>query len=202
MVGVIRRMNALREILWIRNGPGAAILPPNVTKIHLEFARKMEGGHMGPRKFWRENLPRLKFWNPAVPMIVNRIADPLGPAILTVYLREGGGPLAKADVSQPSSATDGMSKAPPPANDEKVLVVDMKGLRSDEILKEFLKKTSAVPVETPLEEKMEIQEIEDLRRRGQIDRERNAKMLQEQRREKARLAQAMSEAAAIKASAT
>jgi hypothetical protein len=41
--------DTLPKILWIRHGPGAAILPPNVSRIHLEFAKRLNGGHMGPR---------------------------------------------------------------------------------------------------------------------------------------------------------
>ena len=33
----------------IRTGPGAAILPPEVKRIHLDFAIKINDGHAGPR---------------------------------------------------------------------------------------------------------------------------------------------------------
>lgn len=37
------------QLINIRCGPGAAILPPEVTRIHLDFATKINGGHMGAR---------------------------------------------------------------------------------------------------------------------------------------------------------
>lgn len=70
----------------IRNGPGAAILPPTVTKLHLEFAHKFDHGHAGPRKFWKTHLPSLKYHNPTVPMIVNRTRDQRSTPILTIYM--------------------------------------------------------------------------------------------------------------------
>lgn len=45
---------------------------------------------MGARKFWRENLTRLKYYNPAVPMFVNRHDEPEGSAILSIYIRDDG----------------------------------------------------------------------------------------------------------------
>ncbi|KAK5661490.1 hypothetical protein OQA88_11394 [Cercophora sp. LCS_1] len=150
------------------------------------------------RKFWQENLPRLKFWNPKVPMIVNRRPEPQGPATLTLYLRDGK---ATGELSQPSSSTEGLSKAPQPVEGEKAVVVDVKGLHSTEILEALMAKTSAVPVQPTPEEEAEMKDIEELRRRGEIDRQENRKKLEELRKEKARLAQAMSEAAAIKAAA-
>jgi len=50
MVAVIKRMRKLRaKLLAIRIGPGAAVLPPEVTRIHMDFARDIEDGHYGPR---------------------------------------------------------------------------------------------------------------------------------------------------------
>ncbi|KAF3766339.1 hypothetical protein M406DRAFT_68691 [Cryphonectria parasitica EP155] len=87
MSAIGRRMNDLKSLMYVRNGPGAAILPPTVTKIHLEFAHKWDGGHYGPRKFWQKNLPRLKYHNPAVPMIVNRTKDQTAAATLSIYMK-------------------------------------------------------------------------------------------------------------------
>lgn len=36
------------KILKIRNGPGSAILPPSLTRIHLTFANNVRG-HVGPK---------------------------------------------------------------------------------------------------------------------------------------------------------
>lgn len=50
MVGIPQRMRKLHNrLLAIRTGPGAAVLPKDVQRIELQFARKIDGGHMGPR---------------------------------------------------------------------------------------------------------------------------------------------------------
>ncbi|KAG0646061.1 hypothetical protein D0Z07_8212 [Hyphodiscus hymeniophilus] len=59
MVTVIRRMRKLRtindsqltsaQLLALKLGPGAAVFPPEVTRLHLEFAVKQENGHTGAR---------------------------------------------------------------------------------------------------------------------------------------------------------
>ncbi|KAK4228960.1 CI-B8 domain-containing protein [Podospora fimiseda] len=199
MVGVIRRMNKLSEkLLTVKHGPGAAVLPTEVARIHLEFAHKLNDGHMGPRKFWRQNLRRLKYWNPAIPMVVNRTHDQKGPATLSIYFREPGAPIQQ-DTPMPSSSNDGDAKAPPAADGERLVTINMKNRRSDEILKDFLTKTGAVPVKPTAQEELLMQEIEELKARGEVDRERVSKMVAHEKRERQIRAQAQAEAAAIKA---
>ncbi|KAK4121775.1 hypothetical protein N657DRAFT_673048 [Parathielavia appendiculata] len=198
MVGVIRRMNKLNaQLVRIRNGPGAAVLPQDVTRIHMEFAHKFNNGHMGPRKFWQDALPRLKYWNPAVPMVVNRTHDQEGPATLTLYFREPGATL-KSDVPQPGSSTDGFAKAPTPAEGERAVTIDMKNRRSEAILKEFMDKSGAVPVKPTAQDELLMREVEEREVQSRIDYERIRKLNEEAKREKAMLAQAQSEAAAIR----
>jgi len=71
-------------------GPGAAILPPDVTKIHMDFALKGNVGHVGPKKFWRECLPRLKYYNPAVSMTVNRTTENTTDPVMTIHFNKNG----------------------------------------------------------------------------------------------------------------
>lgn len=78
----------------LRIGNGSAILPANINGIHLEFA-KQKWGHNGVRAFWRDYMKSLKYHNPRVPMIVNRIQDPRGPATLSIYFE--GQPKSIAD---------------------------------------------------------------------------------------------------------
>ncbi|KAL2126181.1 hypothetical protein VTI74DRAFT_1522 [Chaetomium olivicolor] len=153
---------------------------------------------MGPRKFWQHALPRLKYWNPAVPMIVNRTHDQDGPAKLTIYFREPGATLP-SDVPQASSSNDGFSKAPAPAQGERALLIDMKNRRSEAILKEFMDKSGAVAVKPTPQDEAEIREIEELEARSKIDHERVRKRNEALKREKQMIKQAHSEAAAIKA---
>ena len=131
-------------------------------------------------------------------MIVNRTEDQQGPATLTIYFREEA-KLHPKEVPQPPSSTNGVSKAPVPATGETAVTIDIKGVHSTEILTNFMQKTAAEPVKLTPQEEAEIEKLADLRRRGEIDRAENAKILAEEKREKARLAMALSEAAAIKA---
>ncbi|KAF4818030.1 hypothetical protein CGCSCA5_v005657 [Colletotrichum siamense] len=194
MVNVGKRWHALRAILSVRHGPGAAILPPNVTRIHMEFAKTMEGGHMGPRKFWQNMLRRLKYHNPAVPMIVNRKATNEGAAMMHIYFSKGA-PIDPATLPQnPSSAMDG-SKAPEPTENERVVKLDIKDKRSEEILERFIAEAEATPV-TPTEEELrEMEEVEKLRVKGEKDRVANAKIRDEAKKQKAMLDKARAEVA-------
>lgn len=161
--------------------------------------RRQTDRAVADRKFWREALPRLKYWNPAIPMIVNRTRNQEGPATLTLYFREPGATL-KSDIPQPSSSTDGYAKAPAPAEGERVVTIDLKNRHSDAILKDFMDKSGAVPVTPTPQDEAERREIEEIKVRSAIDRERIRKMNEAIKREKAMIAQAHSEAAAIRAS--
>jgi large subunit ribosomal protein MRP49 len=37
------------QLLDLRCGPGAAVLPTEVTRIHMDFSTKLGGGHMGAK---------------------------------------------------------------------------------------------------------------------------------------------------------
>lgn len=163
---------------------------------------------MLPRKFAKENLPRLKYWNPATPMIVNRHNDNTQAPRMTIYLRDEDVHLRYDDVtagpgnataSTLSSAWDGSAKAPLPTDEERAVTIEMRNQHSSVILKEFLEKTRAVPVFPTPQEQSELDEIEDLRRRGEVDRERLRKLREAEKREEALMSQARSEAAAFKA---
>ncbi len=48
----LRAVNSHRpqlQLLAIRLGPGAAILPKNIDRLHMDFAIKIDDGHRGPR---------------------------------------------------------------------------------------------------------------------------------------------------------
>jgi large subunit ribosomal protein MRP49 len=152
------------------------------------------------RKFWRENLPRLKYWNPATPMIVNRHNDNSVPPTMTIYFRDDGATVQDQN-SALHSSTKNESKAPLPADGERTLTIEMRNQHSTTILKEFLSKTGAVPVNPTPEELVEMQEAEELRRRGEVDRVRMKKTVDAAKREKSLMAQAKTEAAAFKATA-
>lgn len=200
----------------MRNGPGAAKLPTNVTKIHLEFAHRINDGHMGGRKFWQENLPRLKYHNPEVPMIVNRTHEQTGPATLSIYM-SGEAPQQPAQIEGPTgaapkravattdawrtiaSSTMGNARAPPPAEGETVVTINMKNVRSDEILRQFLEKTGAAEVEPSPEDQEEMARLLELQERAVYDKEVQKRYREKIQSEKKLLERARQEADALKA---
>ncbi|KAK4139170.1 CI-B8 domain-containing protein [Dichotomopilus funicola] len=202
MVNIGHRLRNLDSLLNLRTGPGAAILPKDVTRIHMRFALRLEGGHMGPRKFFRENLPRLKFHNPTIPMIVQRNDDNAGPATLSIYFREATGSATAAETPwgiTSSRVMDGSIEPPAPGPGERVLTINMRGAHSEKILKDFLTKTGAVAVPiSPRDEALK-RKLEELEVYAEIDRARVLKEHQDYKREKRMLEQAQSEAAALKA---
>ncbi|KAL6698996.1 mitochondrial ribosomal protein L51 [Trichoderma pleuroticola] len=165
---------ALTQLINIRCGPGAAILPAEVTRIHMDFGLRLKGGHMGARKFWREYLPRLKYHNPSIPMIVNRHDQNQLPPTMTIYLRNAGSsaPASSDPIAQPSSSRTNLSKAQPPTADERVVHIDMTNKHSSHILEFFMAETRAVPLQPTNEEIAEMQALETLRKNAEVDRER------------------------------
>lgn len=147
------------------------------------------------RKFWQNMLRRLKYHNPAVPMIVNRKATNEGAAMMHIYFSKGA-PIDPATLPQnPSSAMDG-SKAPEPTENERVVKLDIKDKRSEEILERFIAEAEATPV-TPTEEELrEMEEVEKLRVKAEKDRVANAKIREEAKKQKAMLDKARAEVAA------
>ncbi|CVK86792.1 related to ribosomal protein MRP49 [Fusarium mangiferae] len=179
------RFNKLRaKIISLRCGPGAAILPPEVTRIHMDFATSFKNGHMGAKKFWRENLPRLKYHNPSVPMIVNRHSRNNKKPTISIYLRKPDTSTpAPATRSQPSSSRNNMSKATPPDADEKIITVDMTEKHSSHILEYVLAETRAVPIKPTKEEIRELQELDAMARQAEVDRARMRSLREEKKRE-------------------
>ncbi|KAI0799414.1 CI-B8 domain-containing protein [Xylaria sp. FL0064] len=210
MVNPGKRMNLLKALLDLRHGPGAAILPPEITRIHMDFALKWNDGHFGPRKFWRTCLPRLKYWNPAIPMLVNRYNDQAGPATMSIYFRQNSpfsDPASTAEAvrnmpplaQQPHSSTENEHPAPPPEEGESVITINMKNVHSDVILSEFLAKTNATVIHPTPDEEVEMRQVEERTERGAIDRAIVKKYVEDKRREERMSLLAKQEAEAIKA---
>ncbi|KAG6109093.1 hypothetical protein E4U14_003382 [Claviceps sp. LM454 group G7] len=185
----------MRPLMNLRCGPGAAILPPEVTRIHLDFAMRMDGGHMGARKFWREKLPRLKYHNPSIPMIVNRHDQNTTSPLLTIYLRTKPATAddsTTASAPQPASSRTNLSKAQPPAPNEEIVTIDMKNKQSSQILEQFLQETRAVPLQPTKEDIEEMQYLEEIRLQGDADREVMRQKREELKREEDMLKRARS----------
>lgn len=146
------------------------MLPKNVSKIHMVFAARMKDGHLGPRKFWRQCLPRLKYHNPTVSMTVERNTNQEGPAVMTVHFTE-------ADAAKEA---------------EKVVTIDMKYKHESEILAQVMELTKAEPVSATQEEIDMLQKLEEAQKKSDEDRARNEAYKEAKARSDAILAQARS----------
>ncbi|KAK8039111.1 hypothetical protein PG993_007522 [Apiospora rasikravindrae] len=211
MVNPGKRMNILKTKVALTRK--RTILPPEISRLHMDFALRWNDGHMGPRKFWKTCLPRLKFWNPAVPMIINRSSNNAGPATLSIYFRQAAAAAAAPTTpagsapkvnfvtplaQQPHSSTTNECPAPLPEEGERVVTIEMKHQHSDAILQEFLQKTGATVLQPSPDELNEMRQAEDLKDRAAIDRSIMKKYIDDKRAEERLLARAREEAEAIR----
>lgn len=191
-------------MLDIRVGTGAAILPsvanaskdfPAVTRLHLTYARKIYDGHQGARHFWRNCLPRLKYHNPGVRMSVQQTQDQEGPAALTIYFAERVGSTATA-IAGKKPVTDKL--APPPEDNEKTAVVDVKGLDFKEIWSRVKASTGAEELRASSEEEAEMKRLQELTEKASKDRQRIQAMQQAKKDQERMLAEARGQVEKLK----
>ena len=161
------------QLLDIRLGPGAAILPPDVKRLHLSFAYKLNDGHFGARKVWRQYLPRLKYHNPAVSMTVDRSHDNAGPATLTIFFAPSGSTSTASASSSPSpTSSTSITKATSEHKPfERVESIDMKHKHEKEILEQLMQVTKAVQVVPSEEEELDMKNLEEHSARSKRDSE-------------------------------
>ncbi|KAK4540687.1 hypothetical protein LTR36_009018 [Oleoguttula mirabilis] len=191
MVSLPQRMRKLQtKLLAIRLGSGALVLPKDVTRIHMRFAQKIDGGHMGPRAFWRHELIRLKYHNPAVSMTIDRTATADDPAVMSVHFASADAPQSSDSTTQTSTPP---SDAAPPT--DRVQTIDMKHRTNLDILGELQKLTKAFAVEATAEEREEMQMLEDHRVKSARDSKLSQEVRARQKREKELLKQARGELA-------
>ncbi|KJZ80402.1 hypothetical protein HIM_00252 [Hirsutella minnesotensis 3608] len=161
----------------------------------MDFALKIKGGHMGPRKFWRDYLPALKYHNPSVPMIVNRHDKQKTPPVMTIYLRtkttQGDSAAASSEPQQqlPSSRTN-LSKAPPVAPGERCVHLEMRKKRSNAIWDQFVASTRAKVVQPNEHDVEELRAVDAHRKQAAVDRERNRQIRAELKKEQEMLKRA------------
>ncbi|KAK9468148.1 hypothetical protein V1512DRAFT_258862 [Lipomyces arxii] len=104
-------------------GQGAVRLPYNATSLTLKFKTLNKYGHMGARKFWKEYLPKIQFHNPNLAISVIRTS-----------------PQSKEDEeNEPASLSVIFNDRPP-------FELDIKNMRSEAILHQFINGTSAEQV--------------------------------------------------------
>ncbi|KAK2757671.1 hypothetical protein FQN54_004640 [Arachnomyces sp. PD_36] len=180
MVNLIQRMRKLNQLLSIRLGPGAAILPspttPSkslgpITRLHLSYAQKIYGGHHGARKFWRICLPRLKYHNPAVPMTVKQTKEPADPAVMSIYYNTSSEEGTGAGAAENKGAGIEDANAPKPGEGEAVLTLDMKNKTFEEVWRKFRDVTGAKEVQATEADKELIVEMEAHNVKAHRDRE-------------------------------
>ncbi|KAI4097470.1 MAG: hypothetical protein L6R37_006799 [Teloschistes peruensis] len=179
------------QLYNIRLGQGAAILPKDIKRIHLDFAFKISDGHFGARKVWRNYLPRLKYHNPAVSMTVNRSQDQAGPATLTIfYASPHDSSTSSPSSAAPSSSSTSITSTSDHTPFERAETIGMKHRHESQILSDLLNLTKATPIVASPEEVAELQALADEKKRSEADRARNAAYTEQKRQEKALLDQA------------
>jgi len=123
---------------------------------------------MGPRKFWRHELVRLKYHNPSVSMTVDRNQTQDGPATMAVHFADEEAGEAK----------------------ERVETINMKNFSSSDILDALVRLTKAYPIEPTPEDREELAKLEEQQKRS----ERDSKLSQEVRAKAKREAQLLEQA--------
>ncbi|MCJ1448437.1 MAG: hypothetical protein MMC23_008952 [Stictis urceolatum] len=166
----------MTQLLDIRLGPGAVVLPPKIKRIHLDFASKINDGHFGARKVWRTYLPRLKYHNPTVSMTVNRSTDQAGPATMTIIFAQPG---------HPTTSTADLS-----GSNERIETIDMKHKHESDILRSLMEITGAEDTKATAEEELDLRQLAEDRIRSEQDRVRSRLDLESRRREAQLLEQA------------
>lgn len=139
-------------------------------------------------------------------MIVNRHTDNDRAPTLTVYLRKSPSAAASSSSSspdgaapaviQPASSRVDLSKAQPPAPHERTVEISMQNKHSSDILDFLIAETGARALQPTAEEIREMQELEEKKARGDVDRQNNLRKMAERQREADMLKQAR-EAAGI-----
>jgi large subunit ribosomal protein MRP49 len=135
------------------------------------------------RKFWRENLPRLKYHNPTVPMVVNRHWNTEAESFMTVYMRKPNA-TTPTTTSIPESSFGGLAKAPAPGPEETAVKINMKMQHSEAILDQFIAATK--------EEVAEITSLVEQKKQAEVDRSHNKAVRAEKKREEDMLKMARS----------
>ncbi|PGG98044.1 hypothetical protein GX51_07018 [Blastomyces parvus] len=200
MVSLVKRMRALKTLLNIRVGLGAALLPPAtstpglppVSRIHLTYAQKIYEGHGGPRKFWRVCLPRLKYHNPALAVTVKQTTEQEGPATLSIYFKnEAAATTGSQGATTAPPTLEGAEEppvdefAPPPAESEIVRRVNIKRKTLRHIWDDFKQMTGAEDIPLSEADKAEIEEVQRQKELSDLDRKRvaeNRQMIKDQQK--------------------
>ena len=122
-------------------------------------------------------------------MTVERSDNQSGPSVLTVHY----GARSQPALSLPTISDDDGVSIEDRGSSDKTETIDMKGKHEREILNDLLGITRARTVESTEEEAAELAQLEEQQRRSGVDRERTARVVEAEKREKMLLEQARGE---------
>ena len=149
--------------------------------------------------FWRHELVRLKFHNPAIPMSIDRTAAQTDPALLSVHYTNPDAVQSSSSATSAPAARDSTTKNTTPSDaspTERVETINMTHSNNTEILEAFVRLTKAYPVEPTAAEKEELATLEEQRVRSAAASKLSAEVRARQKREKELLEQARGDIAA------
>jgi len=162
----------------------------------MRFAPNIHGGHYGSRKFWRHELVRLKYHNPAIPMTIDRNVPQEDPAIMTVHFTSADAQQSSGSPTSapaPTGSTSGDKTTSDHASTTRTEQISMTDRQASEILADLLRITKAVVVEATPEERETLEELEEARIRSERDSALSLEVRARRKREEALLAQARGE---------
>lgn len=186
------------KLLAMRMGSGAVKLPKDVQRIHMRFAPRLGNGHMGPRKFWKHELIRLKFHNPAVSMTVDRSVKTEEEAFLTVFFapkdaaKTSG---AETGGTHATTSTSGDKVASDHTPSEKTESVSISHKLPHEILQDLVRLTDAEIIDPEAEDVQLEKDLAEQDTRSQADREQSMALNAEKKRQADLLAEARGQTA-------
>lgn len=157
--------------------------------------------HLTPHsKFWRHELVRLKFHNPAVSMTVDRSAPQTEPASMTIFFSDASDATSSPTSAPVPTSSTTASKAPsdytPALRTESI---EMTHRTQQNILSDLIKITGAKTVEPTPEELDTLRGLEEQRVKGARDSKLSLEHREKKKREEEILAQARGDVAASEA---
>ena len=75
MSKVARQLKFLNKISSTTTDAQVILSPGKYQRLSLTFQTKNHNGHMGARKFWKDYLPTIQFYNPQLRIDVTRIKN-------------------------------------------------------------------------------------------------------------------------------
>lgn len=145
------------------------------------------------RKFWRHEMPRLKYHNPAVPMTIDRTALASDPAVLSIHFAPRDAPQTSQSATSSPAPTDSTTAGTTPSEhtpSDRVESIDCKERTNGEIMEAVVQLTKAYPVEATAEDREQLRVLEEQRLRSLRDSKQSQEMQARKKREREMLEQA------------